>query len=72
MPTVIINVTLFVNLASDNHPNVNAKRLVPYDPLYDTIVPEGKRPAREHLKRITSRLRQTMIRVATVFIAETG
>jgi hypothetical protein len=54
MPTVIINVTLFVNLASDNHPNVNAKRLVPYDPLYDTIVPEGKRPAREHLKRITT------------------
>jgi hypothetical protein len=41
-----------VEINFDDRPNVNAKNLVPYDPIYDTIVPEGKRSTREQLERM--------------------
>ncbi len=41
-----------VEINFDDRPNVNAKNLIPYDPIYDTIVPEGQRSTREQLARI--------------------
>ena len=36
----------------DDGPRVNAKNLVPYDPIFDTIVPPAERATREELVRI--------------------
>jgi hypothetical protein len=36
----------------DDGPRVNAKNLIPYDPIFNTIVPEGERSTREQLERI--------------------
>jgi hypothetical protein len=41
-----------VEINFDDGPKVNAKNLIPYDPLFTTIVPEGERSTREHLERI--------------------
>ena len=41
-----------VEINYDDRPEVNAKNLIPYDPLFNTIVPEGERSAREQLERI--------------------
>jgi hypothetical protein len=41
-----------VEINFDNRPNVNAKNLVPYDPIFNTIVPPGERATREQLERI--------------------
>jgi hypothetical protein len=36
----------------DDGARVNAKNLIPYDPFFNTIVPEGERSSREQLERI--------------------
>jgi hypothetical protein len=36
----------------DDGPRVNAKNLIPYDPFFNTIVPEAERSSREQLERI--------------------
>jgi hypothetical protein len=36
-----------VEINFDDRPEVNAKNLIPYDPLFNTIVPEGERSTRE-------------------------
>jgi hypothetical protein len=41
-----------VEINFDDRPNVNAKNLVPYDPIFKTIVPPEDRATREQLKRI--------------------
>ena len=41
-----------VEINFDDGPQVNAKNLVPYDPLFNTIVPEGERSTRAQLERI--------------------
>jgi hypothetical protein len=41
-----------VEINFDDGPQVNAKNLIPYDPLFNTIVPEGDRSSREQLERI--------------------
>jgi hypothetical protein len=41
-----------VEINYDDRPEVNAKNLIPYDPLFNTIVPEGKRSTRAQLERI--------------------
>ena len=41
-----------VEINFDDGPQVNAKNLIPYDPLFNTIVPEGERSSREQLERI--------------------
>ena len=41
-----------VEINFDDGPQVNAKNLIPYDPLFTTIVPEGERSTREELERI--------------------
>jgi hypothetical protein len=41
-----------VEINFDDRPNVNAKNLVPYDPLFNTIVPAEERATREQLERI--------------------
>jgi hypothetical protein len=41
-----------VEINFDDGPQVNAKNLIPYDPLFTTIVPEGERSTREQLERI--------------------
>jgi len=41
-----------VEINFDDHPNVNAKNLVPYDPFFNTIVPPEERSTREQLERI--------------------
>jgi len=41
-----------VEINFDERPEVNAKNLIPYDPLFNTIVPEGERATREQLERI--------------------
>jgi len=41
-----------VEINFDDHPNVNAKNLVPYDPFFNTIVPPEQRSTREQLERI--------------------
>lgn len=41
-----------VEINFDDGPQVNAKNLIPYDPLFNTIVPEGERSTREQLERI--------------------
>ena len=41
-----------VEINFDDGPQVNAKNLIPYDPLFNTIVPEGDHSSRERLERI--------------------
>jgi hypothetical protein len=41
-----------VEINFDDGPQVNAKNLIPYDPLFTTIVPESERSTREELERI--------------------
>jgi hypothetical protein len=41
-----------VEINFDDGPRVNAKTLIPYDPFFNTIVPEGERSTREQLERI--------------------
>ena len=41
-----------VEINFDDGPQVNAKNLIPYDPIFNTIVPEGERSTREQLERI--------------------
>ena len=41
-----------VEINFDDGHQVNAKNLIPYDPLFTTIVPEGERSTREQLERI--------------------
>lgn len=41
-----------VEINFDDGPQVNARNLIPYDPLFNTIVPEGNRSSREQLERI--------------------
>ena len=41
-----------VEINFDDGPRVNAKNLIPYDPFFNTIVPEEKRSTREQLERI--------------------
>jgi hypothetical protein len=41
-----------VEINFDDRPNVNAKNLVPYDPFFNTIVPQEERATREELGRI--------------------
>jgi hypothetical protein len=41
-----------VEINFDDGPQVNAKNLIPYDPLFNTIVAEGERSSREQLERI--------------------
>jgi hypothetical protein len=41
-----------VEINFDDRPNVNAKNLIPYDPFFDTIVPQERRSSREQLERI--------------------
>src|SRR6201996_3618034 len=41
-----------VEINFDDGSRVNAKNLIPYDPFFNTIVPEGERSTREQLERI--------------------
>jgi hypothetical protein len=41
-----------VELNVDDSPRVNVKNLVPYDPIFNTIVPSEERSTREQLERI--------------------
>jgi hypothetical protein len=41
-----------VEINFDDGPNVNAKNIVPYDPVFNTIVPPEQRSTREQLERI--------------------
>jgi hypothetical protein len=41
-----------VEINFDDGPQVNAKNLIPYDPIFNTIVPEGERSTRAQLERI--------------------
>lgn len=41
-----------VEINFDDGPRVNVKNIVPYDPIFDTIVPVEKRSSREELVRI--------------------
>jgi hypothetical protein len=41
-----------VEINFDDGPNVNVKNLVPYDPIFNTIVPPEERATREQLERI--------------------
>ncbi len=41
-----------VEINFDDRPEVNAKNLIPYDPLFNTIAPEGERSTRDQLERI--------------------
>jgi hypothetical protein len=40
-----------VEINFDDGPQVNAKNLIPYDPIFNTIVPEAERSTREQLER---------------------
>jgi hypothetical protein len=44
-----------VEINFDDRPNVNAKNLVPYDPIFNTIVPPEERATREQLEQIITR-----------------
>ena len=44
-----------VEINFDDRPNVNVKNLVPYDPIFNTIVPPDKRSTREQLEQIITR-----------------
>ena len=44
-----------VEVNFDDRPNVNAKNLVPYDPIFNTIVPPEERATREQLEQIITR-----------------
>jgi hypothetical protein len=41
-----------VEINFDDRPNVNAKNLIPYDPIFNTVVPPDERSTREQLERI--------------------
>jgi len=41
-----------VEINFDDRPNVNAKNLIPYDPIFNTIVPSDERSTRDELERI--------------------
>ena len=41
-----------VEINFDDGPNVNVKNLLPYDPFFETIVPQERRSTREQLERI--------------------
>ena len=41
-----------VEINFDDSPKVNAKNLVPYDPIFNTLVPSEERSTREQLERI--------------------
>src|SRR6185503_17130519 len=41
-----------VEINFDDRPNVNAKNLIPYDPVFNTLVPPEQRATREQLGRI--------------------
>jgi len=41
-----------VEINFDDRPNVNAKNLVPYDPVFNTLVPPEQRATRAQLERI--------------------
>lgn len=43
-----------VEINFDDRPNVNARNLVPYDPVFNTIVPPEERSTREQLERIVT------------------
>jgi hypothetical protein len=43
-----------VEINFDDRPNVNAKNLIPYDPIFTTIVPSEERSTREQLERIVT------------------
>jgi hypothetical protein len=43
-----------VEINFDDGPNVNVKNLVPYDPIFNTIVPPEQRATREQLERIVT------------------
>jgi len=43
-----------VEINFDDRPNVNARNLVPYDPVFNTIVPPEDRSTREQLERIVT------------------
>ena len=43
-----------VEINFDDGPRVNVKNIVPYDPIFDTIVPVEKRSSREELVRIVT------------------
>ena len=43
-----------VEIAFDDRPNVNATNLVPYDPIFDTIVPPEERSTSGQLERIVT------------------
>jgi len=44
-----------VEINFDDRPNVGVKNLVPYDPIFNTIVPPDKRSTREELEQIITR-----------------
>jgi hypothetical protein len=41
-----------VEINFDDRPNVNAKNLIPYDPVFNTLAPPEQRATREQLERI--------------------
>jgi hypothetical protein len=41
-----------VEINFDDRPNVNAKNIVPYDPVFNTLVPTEQRATRQQLERI--------------------
>jgi hypothetical protein len=73
-----------VEINFDDGPRVNVKNLVPYDPIFDTIVPPEERSTREELVRIitdyfkgltdltTIPFKRITIRAATATTAETA
>jgi hypothetical protein len=49
---VVDNRITEVEINFDDRPNVNARNLVPYDPVFNTLVPPEQRATREQLERI--------------------
>ena len=49
-----------VEINFDDRPNVNAKNIIPYDPVFNTIVPPEERAGREQLERIITSYFQGM------------
>jgi hypothetical protein len=49
---VVDNRITEVEINFDDRPNVNAKNLIPYDPVFNTLVPPDERATREQLERI--------------------
>lgn len=44
-----------IEINFDDGPRVNAKNLIPYDPFFETVVPEGERSSRAQLEAIINR-----------------